>query len=318
MLIVETELFVGGRRVFEREGTAKWLRDRGFIASEKVTPTRPTFVFATSAGEVGVDLDADHMVSDLVAWERMVQRLGRVNRRGDGDANVIVIAEPKPKPERAMAKEPAERTKAESKAVAEYVEYMASSRAISCLPVKAGAHDASPGAIRDLKLKAQDDASLHSILETATTPAPLRPALSRALVDAWSMTSLEKHTGRPEIGPWLRGWKEDPPQTSVVWRTHLPVRPQGGETRREVEAFFEAAPPHASEVLDTETYRVVDWLDSRARGLLRAPHDQKSAVPRDSEDGMCAALPFGRTTWRPCYSPLPVNCEPPCDLRSSI
>lgn len=27
--------------------------------------------------EVGIDIEADHMVSDLVAWERMVQRPGR-------------------------------------------------------------------------------------------------------------------------------------------------------------------------------------------------------------------------------------------------
>ena len=110
-------------------------------------------MFATSAGEVGVDLDADHMVSDLVAWERMVQRLGRVNRRGDGDANVIVIVKPEPNPEKALAKDPSERSRAESKAVAAYVNYITRTRAIDCLPTKDEARDASPGAIRDLKLE---------------------------------------------------------------------------------------------------------------------------------------------------------------------
>src|SRR5579871_497370 len=81
-----TELFVGGRRVYERDRAAARLRELGFIAGSKVTLTKPAFVFATSAGEVGVDLDADHMASDLVEWERMVQRLGRVNRRGEGNA----------------------------------------------------------------------------------------------------------------------------------------------------------------------------------------------------------------------------------------
>ena len=111
----------GGRRVFERERAADWLRKHGFIAGSKVGASQPTFVFATSAGEVGVDLDADHMVSDLVAWERMVQRLGRVNRRGDGDANVVVIVEAgarltKPVKD-ALDKNPGERTESESKAV---------------------------------------------------------------------------------------------------------------------------------------------------------------------------------------------------------
>jgi CRISPR-associated endonuclease/helicase Cas3 len=94
---VDTELFVGGRRVFEREQAKDRLRELGFIAGYKGERTRPAFLFATSAGEVGVDLDADHMVCDLVAWERMVQRLGRVNRRGEGAATVVVIVQPKPK-----------------------------------------------------------------------------------------------------------------------------------------------------------------------------------------------------------------------------
>src|SRR5574340_544399 len=86
------ELFVGGRRVFEREQAKERLKSLGFLAGGKVAREGPVFLFATSAGEVGVDLDADHMVCDLVAWERMVQRLGRVNRRGDGDSTVVVFA----------------------------------------------------------------------------------------------------------------------------------------------------------------------------------------------------------------------------------
>ena len=45
----------------------------------------------------------------------------------------------------------------------------------------------------------------------------LHPELTRPLLDAWSMTSLWRHEGRPEVAPWLRGWeKDDDPQTSVV------------------------------------------------------------------------------------------------------
>jgi CRISPR-associated endonuclease/helicase Cas3 len=115
---VDTEFLVGGRRVFEREQASNRLKELGFIAGSNVTRARPAFVFATSAGEVGIDLDADHMVSDLVAWERMVQRLGRVNRRGDGEANVIVVVEPEPTPKKAareaLAKDPSDRNEKES------------------------------------------------------------------------------------------------------------------------------------------------------------------------------------------------------------
>lgn len=291
---VDTELFVGGRRVFEREAAAKRLKKLGFIAGTKVERARAAFVFATSAGEVGVDLDADHMASDLVAWERMVQRLGRVNRRGDGDANVIVVIEPEPKPTKAvqaaLTKDPGDRKENERKAVAKYEASIkragALAKLLDRLPHKNGAADASTGALRTLKSSAEGDPELQAVLDDATTPAPLRPVLSRALVDAWSMTSLKEHTGRPQIDPWLRGWVEDdPPQTAVVWRTHLPVRTWGSTTQKkvekEIEAFFEAAPPHASEVLETETYRVVEWLTARAKQVLALSSGATSIDPDD-------------------------------------
>lgn len=283
---VDSELFVGGRRVFEREAAAKRLRELGFIAGTKVKRTRAAFVFATSAGEVGVDLDADHMVSDLVAWERMVQRLGRVNRRGDGEANVIVIVEPQPKAvEDALKKLPSEWTRKESELIEKYNVLSATTQVLDRLRREDGAVDASPGALRSLKLSAEGDPDLQLIVDAATTPAPLRPALSRALVDAWSMTSLKEHTGRPEIDPWLRGWiKNDQPQTAVVWRTHLPVRTRGNAaTDKEIEAFFEAAPPHASEVLETETFRVVEWLAARMKVLVTASNGQTSTAVHDGE-----------------------------------
>ena len=80
---VDTELFVGARRVKERENAKEWLHDHGFLAGSN-SPAKPTFLIATSAGEVGVDLDADHMVCDLVPWERMVQRLGSAPPRTSG------------------------------------------------------------------------------------------------------------------------------------------------------------------------------------------------------------------------------------------
>lgn len=267
---VDTELFVGGRRVFERERAAGWLKARGFIAGSTVERTRAVFVFATSAGEVGVDLDADHMVSDVVAWERMVQRLGRVNRRGEGQAQVIIVKEP-PSNEAlgALTKARHELSITDLRLIADAEQKDAVLQLVSRLPSSGeGGYDASPGALRALKLSAPSDPKVLSLLTTATTPAPLRPAVSRALVDSWSMTSLEKHTGRPEITPWLRGWTDDAPQTAVAWRRYLPVPLNGIGTRKRIEEFFDAAPPHASEMLETETFRVLRWLEARARKLL--------------------------------------------------
>ena len=252
-----SELLVGGRRVLEREKLSEWLKKQGFLGGDKEPPKHPQFLIATSAGEVGVDLDADHMVCDLVAWERMVQRFGRVNRFGKGNARIEVVAAPttnKPKKDQEATKWEKER----SERLARLRRPLDNLRGVS----GEDSRDASPGAILDLKERAKNEPKLQSAIEAATSPEPLRPELTRALVDAWSLTSLSEHEGRPEVQPWLRGWEKDrTPQTTVIWRLHLPVcAPPREATRREIEAFFDAAPPHATEILESETHRVADWL----------------------------------------------------------
>jgi CRISPR-associated endonuclease/helicase Cas3 len=279
------ELLVGARRVHEREASAERLRALGFIG-EKKPLEKPAFLVATAAGEVGVDIDADHMASDLVAWERMAQRLGRVNRRGEGNAEIKVFwTEPSVKDANAPS-EP------EKRALIAF----ASKAVIENLPQIDGAFDASPGALRQLAESARRDAALKALIDAATTPEPLRPALNRAVVEAWSMTSLETHTGRPDVAPWLRGWVDEKPQTTIVWRTHLPIRVDArGRTvlpsKAEIEDFFEAAPPQESEKLETETYRVMVWLQERSRALLKRKrrHPEEGVEDEDTDPEASAA-----------------------------
>ncbi len=289
---IDTELFVGARRVFEREQAKKRLEEIGFIAAAKVERTCPAFLFATSAGEVGVDLDADHMVCDLVAWERMVQRLGRVNRRGEPEAhvaNVVVLVPPEPRPDKNTEKALTKKERGEKldekerKRLKEHErkvqEWKNRRMPLEKLPrLEDGCLDASVRALFELRELAKKKPELEKILCDATSPEPLRPALTLPLVEAWSLTSLKKHPGRPAVQPWLRGWVDDPPQTAVVWRTYLPVRKGGTAPRRaEIEAFFEAAPPHTSELLETETFRAADWILTRVKKTGKDHADQDSS-----------------------------------------
>jgi CRISPR-associated endonuclease/helicase Cas3 len=131
----------------------------------------------------------------------------------------------------------------------------------------------------------------------------LRPALTRALVDAWSMTSLDRHTGRPEIAPWLRGWVEERPQTTVAWRRYLPLRIDGdGQaafSSREIDAFFEAAPPDESEKLETETFRVASWLQERADLLLQRRPLKRSTGSADAEESAADGADAGEAATVP-------------------
>jgi CRISPR-associated endonuclease/helicase Cas3 len=261
------ELLVGARRVHERER----LKDRPVFKcfdpkaqSQAGDVLRPVFLIATSAGEVGVDLDADHMVCDLVPWERMVQRLGRVNRRErPGESLIDVFA--------------ASENDAEAAADAERLtRWRAPFESPAWPPGADGRRDASPGMLQRLR----DDPALALLLEQATTREPLRPALTRALLDAWSMTSLQVHPGRPDVEPWLRGWVEAKPQTRLVWRSLLPVRPDDDEkTRRKTLAeFFQYVPPHMSEILETLTSEVVDTLQKRLQALVKSRNESTIAA----------------------------------------
>lgn len=261
----ESELLVGERRVYERAELENWIETHGFLSGSGVIAETPVFLVATSAGEVGVDLDADHMVCDLVPYERMVQRLGRVNRRGgkDRNANVDVFAICPPKPE-GSAKKDCETVKQRL-------------APLHSLPLQQeNRYDSSPAAIGDLKR------SHPEIVRQATTPAPLYPELTRPLVDAWSMTSLRQHEGRPEVAPWLRGWQEDErPQTTLAWRRCLPVIRRESETSAPsglVADFFRVAPIHATEKLEAPSDRVFDWLLKRTRQISKRGCDHKLAV----------------------------------------
>ena len=243
-------LLVGARRVREREQLARHPAYVRFArAEERGAETAPAFLVATAAGEVGVDLDADHMICDLVPFERMVQRLGRVNRAGRAvPAMVDVLVD----------------AKAARKGEEERLGHVR--RLLEGLPpVDGDRRLASPAALARLR----NDPEKAQFIKDATTPDPLRPPLERATVEAWSLTSLKEHTGRPEVAPWLRGWGDDEPQTQIVWREYLPWRVGAKKPDPEtVEAFFSEARPHLSEILDTETRQVDETLRKRADKVL--------------------------------------------------
>ncbi|MEO7733624.1 MAG: type I-U CRISPR-associated helicase/endonuclease Cas3 [Kofleriaceae bacterium] len=261
------ELLVGARRVYERSRVADWLRGHGYLSKPKIVLQQTAFVVATSAGEVGVDLDADHMISDLVAWERMVQRLGRVNRRGEGDARVIVVPVNDDEDETTVARLAAAREALH-----------ALSRTSHDLL------DASPGSIVELKSRAASDVELSGLISRASTPEPLRPALTRPHIEAWSMTSIEDedHPGRPKVEPWLRGWEpKQTPQTTVVWREILPLSIAGRLLgKADLKEFLTTAGPELAEKLETETWSVLAWLERRVAVLVVPSGETASEATR--------------------------------------
>ena len=250
-------IVAGDRRTREHSAMGRRLREHGLLAGSEAASKKLVFLIATEPAELGVDLDADHMVCDVVAWDRMVRRLGRVNRRGRGRAKVVVI-------DHGSGRNGTRRKAPQALSAVRAL--------IAALPSnEAGAAMASPAALAALG----EDRSIRKQIIAASTQPPLYPALTRPLVEAWAMTSLTENPGRPEVGPWLRGWSDRRERsTTVIWRRHLPVRKRGNpafvrrQTRHEEAAFFEVAPPQMEEGLETAAWLAADWIRKRARRMV--------------------------------------------------
>ena len=153
------------------------------------------YLVMTAAGEVGVDLDADHAVMDLATLDSMMQRIGRVNRAGAGAAVVTVVC-----------------TQSEA-------------RAESRAPTTArGRRDAARRATLGV-LRALPDVSPATLdaLDAATlarcTVTGVRPArLDAAVLEAYAATSAEMPL--PPVAVYLRGVAEgrEAPETFLAWR----------------------------------------------------------------------------------------------------
>ena len=213
-----------GRERAALAGGAVWAR---FDPSRERTVDSPSvYLVATAAGEVGVDLDADHAVMDLTTLDSTIQRLGRVNRVGVGDARVTIVftaREAKP-----LGKAPTGRR-----------ERLDAARR-GTLEVLRGLADLCPGALRGLDT---------DTVAACSAPSPEPARLDRVAVEAFAATSVALPL--PPVAVYLRGVDDatDVPQCLLAWRSDVPdlVR-LGPAIAGEVLAFHRLRPEELARV----------------------------------------------------------------------
>ncbi|MBN2327390.1 MAG: type I-U CRISPR-associated helicase/endonuclease Cas3 [Candidatus Omnitrophica bacterium] len=188
--IVELSGVIRGR---ERDDLVETPVFKRFLKGGEPAPT--VFMLCTSAGEVGIDLSADHMICDLTPFDSMAQRFGRVNRFGHGEAFVDVVY-----PEKFNEKD---KLKTARKKTLELLQSLQG--------------DVSPHALMTRLDKCEK--------ESAFTPAPTILPANEILFDAWALTTIrEKMPGRPPVEPYLHGIRDwEPPETYVAWREEVDI-----------------------------------------------------------------------------------------------
>lgn len=327
-------LLVGQRRVRERAAAMRRLGELGFLGGASGAARQPAVVVATSAGEVGVDMDADHMVCDVVPWERMLQRLGRVNRMGGAGRDAVVsvlphkdMSNPQDAAKSALDREAlldcvakrVDECAGQAQLVQTWIQTGQTSGAplfasvaahqavesICTLPyaeksasawreLKGGRKAAKAAAVSLMRLLRDERRATHALLHyiaahldgdvsvsalrrlterpevaselaVASTPEPAHPALSGVHLDEWFANSLPSGVQPAhdmDVAPWLKGHRaaSEPQPLSLVWRRFMPSEDDAG-------VFFDQAPPHLDEILDTDKNAALKWL----KGLAHRP-----------------------------------------------
>lgn len=219
------------------------------------------FLVATSAGEVGIDLSADHLVTDLPPFDALAQRLGRVNRYGEGDAEVHVYCEKLKEPLKTKTdgEDGEEEDDKSNKRKDEYDYARFFTRALlGELPVREDeSRNASPLALRALPRDARIKAS---------TPLPDIHHVDALLFDRWSYTTITGTLpGRPPVAEWLHGKAEwEPPRTSVAWRREVAWLTKEHLGRETLDDFLDDYPLRSRETLSDVTRRVLAHLTKLA------------------------------------------------------
>jgi CRISPR-associated endonuclease/helicase Cas3 len=219
------------------------------------------YLIATSAGEVGIDISADHLISDLPPLDALAQRLGRVNRYGGGDAQVDVYCEKLKEPPKAKAEgedvEGDDDKHGRSKDEYEWARF-AAKELLSTLPARFDERlDVSPAALRALPLEAR---------QAASTPIPAIRHVDALLFDRWSYTTItDQLPGRPAVAEWLHGVADwEPPRTTVAWRSEVTWLGQDLLGADSLDEFLADYPLRARERLSDVTSRVLKHLQKIA------------------------------------------------------
>ena len=200
--------------------------------------TGTVYLVCTSAGEVGVNISADHLICDLTTFESMAQRFGRVNRFGMlADCEVHVFH---PGSGDWDDKHPLT------------IPRQNTFELLRELEVKG---TASPRALSELSIALRD---------AAFAPPPVILRATDMLFDAWALTTITgKLPGRPSVEPYLHGLSEqDLPETHVAWRNDVQLLDHPSVNDIDRAELLHAYPLLAHELLRETSDRAIKRLES--------------------------------------------------------
>jgi CRISPR-associated endonuclease/helicase Cas3 len=231
-----TRQLTGTLRGMERDQLVEHSVFKRFLPGAEASE-QTMYLVCTSAGEVGVNISADHLICDLSTFDSMTQRLGRVNRFGLGDDTEVHLFHP---------------SKFDQ---SDELDARLSKSLVLLRELKG---DGSPSAISRLDRNKRTE---------AFAPPPTILPVSDILFDAWALTSIRGEIpGRPKVEPYLHGMSDiEPPQTHVAWREEVGKIRGHLLNQHPPRDLLEDYPLKPQELLRDRSDRVFKHLDARAK-----------------------------------------------------
>lgn len=247
----------GTLRGYERDKLVEKAVFQRFLSHANRAFEHPAFLVCTSAGEVGVNISADHLVCDLSTFDSMAQRFGRVNRFGeplDHVARIDIVYLEFDKDEKLND---LDRRRKRTLELLRRLDGDGSPRAL-CDVHRAALHEGSgTGPTSTDHTKA-----LRDYILSTYAPQPTTLITSDILFDAWALTTIrDKLPGRPPVAEYLHGLEDDKQrETHVAWREEVSRFAGTMITAKQIGDLLDEFPLRPHELLRDATYRVQDEL----------------------------------------------------------
>ncbi|MDQ2844280.1 MAG: type I-U CRISPR-associated helicase/endonuclease Cas3 [Acidobacteriota bacterium] len=235
-------LLTGTMRGFERDGLTNDDVFRCFLNDTYDGP--PICLVSTSAGEVGINITCDRMITRMVEADHLLQRFGRLNRFGGNTGEAHVVYSPP------SAREPR---------LIETVAYLRSLGGnISCRSL----WNNRPG-------------------PEAKSELPVLAQLAYSRVECWAQTCFSDKSVTA-VAPWLNGKQdEEGPETELVWREDVKYLTDWDLPEKQLEAALGAYPVLVHEILREPSFRVLNKLRTIAENAPEA--SEKWLIVVDSD-----------------------------------
>jgi len=237
-------LLVGPLRGSERDSLVEHPVYEEF-KKENRAPKETVYLIATSAGEVGANINADIIICDFVTLERMIQRFGRGNRFGLGTAKIYVFWT-----EDSISKVDKKDTSKTPKTVLR----LRTLNALKQLPNQKVNNEV----VYDASVEEISKLSTH--IEAYTIPSEFAN-IDEGVLDACSLTTIKvKEIGRGEVSDLLKGYDPNAePHAYMAWRSCVPMLCAISDEKSR-EEFFEKFPLKQKEILHDVSRRINEEL----------------------------------------------------------